>query len=92
MKMEAVDHGLELNRRERMNRGNGTISELADASHQVSSAFAATWTIGSEARSVRMNMASPRQILIVVGVVRAGCWVLGRQCAARRHRAARRRR
>jgi len=42
MKMEAVDHGLELNRRERMNRGNGTISELADASHQVSSAFAAT--------------------------------------------------
>jgi len=38
----AVDHGLELNRRERMNRGNGTISELADASHQVSSAFAAT--------------------------------------------------
>ena len=87
--MEAVDHGLELNRRERMNRGNGTISELADASHQVSSAFAA---IGSEARSVRMNMASPRQILIVVSVVRAVCWVLGWQCASRRHRAARRRR
>jgi hypothetical protein len=42
MKMEAVDHGLELNRRERMNRGNGTISEPADASHQVGSAFAAT--------------------------------------------------
>ena len=37
MKLEAVDHGLELNRRERMNRGNGTISELANACHQVSS-------------------------------------------------------
>ena len=89
MKMEAVDHGLELNRRERMNRGNGTISEVADASHQVRSAFGAQ-AIGSEARPVRMNLASPRQILIVVGVVRAGCWVLGRQCAARRHGAARR--
>jgi hypothetical protein len=44
MKMEAVDHGLELSRREHMNRGNGTISELADTSHQVSTTFAATQT------------------------------------------------
>ena len=32
MKMEAVDLGLELSRRERMNRGDGTISEVMVAS------------------------------------------------------------
>jgi hypothetical protein len=44
MKMEAVDHGLELSRRERMNRGNGTISEVMVASRKVSTTFAATQT------------------------------------------------
>jgi hypothetical protein len=44
MKMEAVDRGLELSRRERVNCVNGTMSELADTSHQVSTTFAATQT------------------------------------------------